>query len=297
MDRYEQVCSALNMGSQPVMGRGNTNVFYVPTCNMLVRKAAYTQTGGLDERLRLGEDVDLCWRLMAAGHHLLYQPKGIVLHKHRNNLWSGLRRRFDYGTSEAVLYGRFPKIKKQFPWQPGGFAIILAGVAALATHSWFWLMLLTGLPVLETGCKKMQLGRKLGIRMPVIEILGSVLKSHFQLIYYLAFYLVRYHLLLLVALAVVYPDMRWLCLAVLLCPVLVTYLKKRPKLSFPVFGFFYLAEHAFYQWGAFLGCIRQKSFRLYGLSFRYAGFLHRPKGSAKGRSVVVNQPSKGAVGG
>jgi hypothetical protein len=37
MDRYEQACSALNMGADAVLGRGEGSVFYVPTCNMLVR--------------------------------------------------------------------------------------------------------------------------------------------------------------------------------------------------------------------------------------------------------------------
>jgi mycofactocin system glycosyltransferase len=297
MDRYEQVCSALNMGSQQAMGRGENCVFYVPTCNMLVRKDSYLQAGGLDDRLRVGEDVDLCWRLMAAGHHLLYIPQGAVAHKHRNRLLSGLLRRFDYGTSEAVLYARFPKVAKQFPWQPAGIAMILIGAAALATQSWSWLLLMAVLPAIETGCKWFQLARKFGIRLPVTEILGAVLKSHFQLAYYLSFYMVRYHLLLLVALACAIPTGIGLWLPVIMIPGLVTYLKKRPRLSFPVFLFFYLAEHAFYQCGAFWGCLKQGSFRLYRIFFRHAGFLRRTKPSAKMHSGGRNQTPKETLSG
>jgi len=295
MDRYEQVCSALNMGPEPAMGRGDRCVFYVPTCNMLVRKSAYALVGGLDESLRVGEDVDLCWRLMAAGHHLLYKPLGTVLHKHRNRLLSGLLRRFDYGTSEAVLYDRFPQVTKQFPWQPAGIAMLLAGVAALATQAWPWLALMVGLPVVEAGCKRIQLANKMGIRLPIAEILGAVIKSHFQLAYYLSFYMVRYHLLPLLALACVLPELTWLWLALIVFPVLVTYLRKRPRLGFPVFAFFYLAEHAFYQSGAFWGCLKQKSFRLYRISFRYAGFLHRSKKPAKTQSIGIKRTSKEAA--
>jgi mycofactocin system glycosyltransferase len=293
MDRYEQACSALNMGPEPLMGRGDRCVFYVPTCNMLVRKAVYKQAGGLDERLRVGEDVDLCWRLMAAGHHLLYKPGGAVLHKHRNRLFSALFRRFDYGTSEAVLYARFPKISKQFPWQSAGIATIVAGAVALATQSWFWLALLAaGLPVVEAGGKQFQLRRKLGIRLPMAEILGAIIKSHFQLTYHLTFYIIRYHLLLLIALAWILPALIWLWMAVIICPVLVAYLQKRPRLSLPVFALFYLAEHAFYQSGAFWGCLKQKSFRLYRISFRHAGFLRRSKQPAKTQSMGIKQPPK-----
>lgn len=72
IDRYEAVCSALNMGNHPALGCGDRCVFYVPTCNMLVRRSIYQQIGGLDEKLRIGEDVDLCWRLMMARYHLYY---------------------------------------------------------------------------------------------------------------------------------------------------------------------------------------------------------------------------------
>ncbi len=297
MDRYEQACSALNMGPQTAMGRGENCVFYVPTCNMLVRKDVYAQAGGLDDRLRVGEDVDLCWRLMAAGHHLLYIPKGAVAHKHRNSLLPGLLRRFDYGTSEAVLYARFPKVTKQFPWQPTGFAMILAGAAALATQSWLWLVLMAVLASIETGCKWYQLERKFSIRLSMADIFRAAIKSHFQLTYYLSFYMVRYHLLLLVVLACALPTGIGLWLSVIIIPALVTYLQKRPRLSFPVFIFFYLAEHAFYQCGAFLGCLKQRSFRLYKICFRYAGFLRRTRPSGKTQSLGRDQTSKDTLSG
>lgn len=297
VDRYEQVCSALNMGRDQALGRGDNCVFYVPTCNMLVRRQTYTQAGGLDESLHVGEDVDLCWRLMAAKHHLFYVPRGHVQHKHRNRFLSGLLRRFDYGTSEAVLYARFPKVAKQFPWQPAGIGVILAAVVALATQSWPWLVLMAGLLAVETGCKRLQLRRKMDIRLSSGEILAAVIKSHFQLAYYLSFYVVRYHLLLLLALSLVWPSGLWLCLAMIFLPTLVVYIRKRPRLSFPVFAFFYLAEHAFYQCGAFWGCLKQKNFRLYRISFRYAGFIRRSKQHVKSRSMPIKTTPKEAEAG
>jgi mycofactocin glycosyltransferase len=58
LDRYESVKSALNMGKEKVVGVGNNAVFYVPTCNVLIRKDVYLKNGGLDESMRVGEDVD-----------------------------------------------------------------------------------------------------------------------------------------------------------------------------------------------------------------------------------------------
>ena len=115
--------------------------------------------------------------------------------------------------------------------------------------------------------------------------------------YYLAFYLVRYHLVLLIVLACALPALIWLWLALILFPTLVAYFKKRPQLSFPVFAFFYLAEHAFYQSGAFWGCLKQMSFRLYGIGFRFAGFKPRPKRAGRRCRVAVKKgPDEAAVG-
>ena len=48
----------------------------------LFRRAAYTAVGGFERRIFMyGEDVDLSWRLRAAGWRLLYQPKIGVLHE------------------------------------------------------------------------------------------------------------------------------------------------------------------------------------------------------------------------
>jgi mycofactocin glycosyltransferase len=295
IDRYEQVCSALNMGKDAVLGRGEGSVFYVPTCNMLVRKEIYEQVGGLDETLQVGEDVDLCWRMMQAKHHLFYIPRGPVLHKHRNRMLSCFLRRFDYGTSEAVLYARFPKVAKLFPWQPAGLCIILSVMAALSFRSWYWLLSAAVILGVETGWKRMQLKRKMDIRLPIIDIATAVGKDHFQLAYYLAFYLVRYHLLLFIILSFAVPSLIWLWLALAIFPTLVTYLRKRPRLTFPIFAFFYLAEHAFYQSGAFWGCLKQRTFRLYGISFKYMGFLPKAGSRTQKRRKILKKTSKEAV--
>jgi mycofactocin system glycosyltransferase len=297
MDRYEQVCSALNMGTDAVLGRGEGSVFYVPTCNMLVRKEIYEQVGGLDETLQVGEDVDLCWRMMKAKHHLFYIPRGRVLHKHRNRMLPGFLRRFDYGTSEAVLYARFPKVAKLFPWQPAGLCIILSVMAALAAGSWQWLLAAAGIFGVEIGWKRMRLKRKMDIRLPFAEIATAVGKDHFQLAYYLAFYLVRYHLLMFLILSFAVPSLIWLWLALVIFPTLVAYLRKRPRLSFPVFAFFYLAEHAFYQSGAFWGCLKQRTFRLYGISFKYMGFLPKSGRRTKKRRMTLKKTADEAVAG
>lgn len=287
LDRYEEACSALNMGSEQVLGQGNQSVFYVPTCNMLIRKNDYRQIGGLDESLRVGEDVDLCWRLMARGHHLAYIPQGKVKHKHRNRFLSAHLRRFDYGTSEAVLYARFPQIAKKFPWQPGGVSVILALLVTLAATTAYGVMVILAILAVETAAKHYQLKQKMSVSLRLGEIFKAIVKSHFKLAYYLSFYTVRYYLLVLAALSICVPSLISLLLPVALFPALVEYIQKKPRLNYPVFTCFYWAEHAFYQSGAFWGCLKQRSFRLYRIVFSQVGFLPRSSKKKDPRQPMV----------
>jgi GT2 family glycosyltransferase len=50
-------------------------------CCMLVRRSAFEQVGGFDEDYFLyGEDIDLCWKLAAAGHERWYVPSAVIHH-------------------------------------------------------------------------------------------------------------------------------------------------------------------------------------------------------------------------
>lgn len=272
-DRYETVCSPLNMGTQTVIGGGSRSVFYVPTCNMLVRKDAYLRVGGLDERLRVGEDVDLCWRLMAAGCEMIYVPRGKVRHKHRNRLWQSLKRRYDYGSSEAVLYDRFRHAAKRLPWQPVGAMAGLAGALALVLPSALALMSMVLILLIEALHKQRRLHARFNVRLAYINVLGAVTRSHLQLFYYLTHYLVRYYLTALLAFALVMPQTAPALLVLILIPALVTFIQKKPSLGLPLFLFFFWIEQVFYQTGAFCGCLQKSSFRLYRVRFERTGFL------------------------
>lgn len=267
MDRYEAVCSALDMGPRPIMGQGEHSPFYVPTCNLLVRKEALNRQGGLDADLRVGEDVDLCWKLMAAGHHLAYVPKGFVRHKHRNRFMAGYRRRFDYGTSEALLYERYPKISKRFPWQAGGLGLFLAVLTALWMRSGYWLAPAIGILAVETFYRRIRLDGKTDQIPGWGLVFKAVVRGHFHLIFFLTYHLVRYYLLLILVLLWAFSDGALIGAALIVFPTLVEYLRKKPRLGFPFFAFFFLSEQAFYQSGVFWGCIKQKSFRLYRIVF------------------------------
>ncbi len=273
IDRYESVKSALNMGEKKVVGAGEKSVFYAPTCNMLVRRDVYSANGGLDESMRVGEDVDLCWRLAKAGHKLLYTPEGVVRHKHRNDFFPCFKRRFDYGTSEPILYGKYPETTKRFPWQSGGMAIFMLCLAGLVAAPVVFFPLALGLLLFEAIFKKKQLEIKFKTDLGLKTILHGVARSHFLFAYYLACHIVRYYFAPLILATLFFRELAPLTLSVGLLPALVEYFQKKPRLNAPMFIFYFLFEQLFYQAGVFWGCLKAGSFRLYRISFVYAGFL------------------------
>ena len=132
--RYEHVRSSLNLGERPARVRPDSRVSYLPTAALVVRTSVLRRHGGFDERLRFGEDVDLVWRLVAAGSRVRYEPSSVVHHRPRTT-WPGwLRQRFDYGTAAAPLAVRHG-----------------AAVAPLRVSRWSalaWLAAAAGRPVL-----------------------------------------------------------------------------------------------------------------------------------------------------
>src|SRR3954454_15237410 len=98
---YERVQSALDMGQHPAPVRPLSAVSYVPSVALLARRAALGD--GFDPSMRVAEDVDLVWRLAAAGWRVRYESAARVGHDHPARAGQWLRRRAFYGTGAALL--------------------------------------------------------------------------------------------------------------------------------------------------------------------------------------------------
>lgn len=132
--------SPLDLGPHPAAVRPGSAVGYVPTAALLVRRSALTP---FDEDLRYGEDVDLVWRLVAAGGTVRYDPSVVVEHTEPVRLTDRLVRRYRYGTSAAPLSQRHPDHLTHVvlpPWPTAVLALVLirhpvlaAAAAATAT--------------------------------------------------------------------------------------------------------------------------------------------------------------------
>jgi mycofactocin system glycosyltransferase len=105
--RHEHARSSLDMGDVRAIVRPGGRLGYLPSATLLVRRKAFP-ADGFDEGMRLGEDVDLVWRLSDAGWHVRYEPSVKVDHAMRLHPGAWLKRRYQYGTSAAALEHRHP---------------------------------------------------------------------------------------------------------------------------------------------------------------------------------------------
>ncbi|MFD0067074.1 MULTISPECIES: mycofactocin biosynthesis glycosyltransferase MftF [unclassified Streptomyces] len=129
ISRYEHVRSSLDLGAQPASVRPGSPVSWVPSACIVARVDALLAAGGFDESLRVGEDVDLCWRLVESGRRIRYEPAVHAAHEHRAHLVDWLRRKTDYGTGAHPLAVRHPRDTATAllaPWS----ATLLVAVAA-----------------------------------------------------------------------------------------------------------------------------------------------------------------------
>ncbi len=130
--KFTAANGSLDLGVREARVAPGSRVSYVPTAAIVLRRAALLdisdQDGPFDQQMRVGEDVDLIWRLHNAGWRIRYHPQAQVAHHEPEN-WSGLlRRRFTYGTSAGPLAQRHPEAMTPLalhPWPTAAVGALL----------------------------------------------------------------------------------------------------------------------------------------------------------------------------
>jgi mycofactocin glycosyltransferase len=148
---YEAAGSALDMGDRPAPVRPHSAVPYVPSAALLVRRDAVG--AGFDEAMQVAEDVDLVWRLAAAGWRVRYEPAAAVAHEHPATTAGWLRRRAFYGTGAALLAARHgPAVAPVVvsSWSAACWALLL-----LPAGRWSWLPRGAAAGVLAAGTARL----------------------------------------------------------------------------------------------------------------------------------------------
>jgi len=83
---------------------------HVPGCNLVIRRSVLDGLGGFDAGFRVaGDDVDLCWRTLEAGHRIGFSPGAMVWHRRRDSVRGYLRQQRGYGRAEALLERKWPE--------------------------------------------------------------------------------------------------------------------------------------------------------------------------------------------
>jgi mycofactocin system glycosyltransferase len=104
--RYEDARSSLDLGEDSSSVRPRSPVTWVSSTCLVARVGLLGD--GFDATMRVGEDVDLVWRLVDAGHRVRFEPAATVHHEHRGTVRSWLGRKFFYGTGAEPLAERHP---------------------------------------------------------------------------------------------------------------------------------------------------------------------------------------------
>lgn len=257
---FEAVRSPLDMGPNPGMVGIGERIAYMPSCNLLVRRALLARLGGFDPTMPIGEDVDLIWRGQRTGAQAFYTPGGAVVHHHRSQLGAFVRRRSFYARSEVDLLRRHPQSRRimQLPITVLlGLAALAALAVAPAVGAALGGLLLLALLVELLG-KRARL-RRSGLRLPVAEVGLALLRGHLAALYHLGVNVLRYYSLPLLTVAALWPPLLVPLLVLALVPPLLDHRRLRPSIPAPRFVALLWVELTAYQLGIWAGCLRWRT--------------------------------------
>lgn len=128
IELYEETRSELDMGTEPSRVVAGVPVGWLPSASVIVRRNAVTDPP-FEPGLRVGEDVDLFWRMEEAGWTIRYVPDVLNRHEVRNSLKAFAIRRAGYGGSAADLERRHPG--RLIPARPSLSGLVVLGALSL----------------------------------------------------------------------------------------------------------------------------------------------------------------------
>jgi mycofactocin system glycosyltransferase len=149
--RYEDARSSLDLGARPAAVKPRSPVAWASTACVVARVAALGD--GFDASMRVGEDVDRAWRLVADGWRIRYEPAARAEHEHRARFGDWLTRKAVYGSAAQPLAERHPDAIAPAILAPWSVGVMLA---LMAQRRWS-----VPLAVAITAVTAVRIGRKL----------------------------------------------------------------------------------------------------------------------------------------
>jgi hypothetical protein len=125
IELYEETRSELDMGAVPSRVVYGVPVGWLPSATVIVRRSACSNPP-FEPGMRVGEDVDLFWRMEEAGWTIRYAPDVVTYHEVRTSLKDFSTRRASYGGSAAPLEQRH--VNRLIPARPSltGLGVLTA---------------------------------------------------------------------------------------------------------------------------------------------------------------------------
>lgn len=139
---YESFHSPLDLGREAAVVRPMSRVSYVPATVLVAHSDRLREVGAFNEDLRVGEDVDLVWRIVEKGSIVRYVPSIECTHDARPTWRSFVQQRFSYGTSAAALDQRHP-----YAASPLRAHLLMAILATIILCGYLYLALVLILPI------------------------------------------------------------------------------------------------------------------------------------------------------
>ncbi|ROR89761.1 mycofactocin biosynthesis glycosyltransferase MftF [Nocardioides aurantiacus] len=138
-ERYDECSSSLALGSRSCAVAPGAAVAWLPSACLVGRTDLLGE--GFTEAMRVGEDVDLVWRLVGAGRVVRYEAGETAWHDARPTVGEWAGRKYLYGTGGAALAARHGSAGAVAVLSP---AMAVAGAAVLLRRRW-------SLPVVALG--------------------------------------------------------------------------------------------------------------------------------------------------
>jgi mycofactocin glycosyltransferase len=248
--RYEGTRAPHDLGPKPGAVRPRAPVSYVSATVLVVRRAVLAELGGFSEKLRFGEDLDLVYRMAAAGLMVRYEPAAVAEHQPRTRPGPWLAQRFSYGSTDAPLLRRHPASMAPVtasPWSAAAWALAagrrFGPAAAVAAGS----AALTFVQAREVT------GGRTALR------LGA--RGHLRAGHDLASALLRPWWPVTAAAAAVSPAVRRGVAAVALACYASEWRERRPELGLAAWCGLRLLDDVSYGTGIWAGCVRHRTVR------------------------------------
>lgn len=253
ISRYESARSSLDLWQHAALVRPRSSVSWMSSTCLIARTVAIPE--GFDESLRVGEDVDLIWRLADTPWRVRYAPDIEVLHEHRTTVVSWMKRKSFYGTGGAPLADRHPRSIPPAILRPWS-VVMLVGVAV--ARPWSLILALGAIAYalykIHSLLSSTTRSWPLAVRLTGSGVLSALTQGSALLLR---------HWWPLTAIAVaVSPRARRLAAFAAVADAAIEYARLRPRLGPASFLIARRLDDLAYGWGLWVGALRRRSARV-----------------------------------